>query len=167
VYPAASRALRDRFGAGSSGGVGTIQGGALSPFLSNVYLHEFDREMLDAGLRLVRYADDWVICCRTADEARRAMELAARKLDNLGLRMHPDKTRIARFDRGLEFLGYRFDQFAANAAPVPPPKSLAAAALNESKEAVAKLRQSATGGARKAADRISSLAGRWKKGGKS
>jgi len=172
AYPAASRALRKRLG-GRPSGVGTVQGGALSPFLSNVYMHEFDRAMLDARLRLVRYADDFVICCRTESEARAAMELAARKLADLGLQMHPDKTRIARFDQegGLEFLGYRFDQFTINAAPLPQQTSLVTALLNESKEklapAVARLKQGATRSARETAHRISSLTRRLKRGGTS
>jgi len=170
AYPAASRAVRKRLGTEPSG-VGTVQGGALSPLLCNIYLHEFDVAMARAGLRLVRYADDFVICCRTEAEAQRALELAAHKLAELRLQMHPDKTRITRFDQGLEFLGYRFDQFTVNAAPLPPEKSVAAAVVAGSKEkiapAVAKLKQGVTEQARKGAEHISSLTRRLKKGGKS
>jgi RNA-directed DNA polymerase len=173
AYPAASRAVRQRLGTepSTAGGVGTVQGGALSPLLCNIYLHEFDLEMARAGLRLVRYADDFVICCRTEAEAQRAMELAARKLGELRLQMHPDKTRITRFDQGFEFLGYRFDQFTVNAAPIPPETSVAAALVARTTEtvapAVAKLKQGVTRQARKGAEHFSSLARRLQKGGKS
>jgi len=100
--------------------VGIVQGGAISPMLSNVYLHEFDVAMTKAGLHLVRYADDFVICCQTEAAARQAMALAAQKLTELRLRLHPQKTRIIRFDEGLEFLGYRFAQFENTATPIAP-----------------------------------------------
>lgn len=172
AYPAASRAIRRRLG-NSPSAVGTVQGGALSPFLSNIYLHEFDQAMIRAGLRLVRYADDFVICCRTESEAQAAMALAARKLADLGLQLHPDKTRIARFDQpaGLEFLGYRFDQFTNNAKPLPPEKSVAAAVLAESRErlapAAARLKQGVGQQARKGVEKLSSLTARFKKEKKS
>lgn len=170
AYPAASRALRKRLGA-SPARVGTVQGGALSPLLCNIYLHEFDQAMSRAGLRLVRYADDFVLCCRDEAESRRAMELASRKLNELGLTMHPDKTRILRFDQGLEFLGYRFEQFAVNAAPVPRERSLTAAVLDESREklapAVARLKHEASTQVRRGAGRIGEIARRLKRGGKS
>ncbi len=134
--PLAVKAARKHFG-WDSGPVGTMQGGALSPLLCNVYLHEFDVALTRAGLRLVRYADDFVICCRTQVEAERALALAARELERLGLRLHPAKTRVTRFDEGLEFLGYRFEPFANNAvaAPVPQSASEIATALLEKSRA--------------------------------
>lgn len=169
AYPAASRAVRKRLGTEPSG-VGTVQGGALSPLLCNIYLHEFDLAMTRAGLRLVRYADDFLICCHTETEARAAMALAARKLAELGLQMHPDKTRITRFDQGLEFLGYRFDQFSVNAAPAPAETSVAAAVLTRSREkiapAAAKLKQAVANQTRKGAEKVSSLTARFRKEGK-
>lgn len=169
VYPAASRAVRKRLGTEPSG-VGTVQGGALSPLLCNIYLHEFDLAITRAGLRLVRYADDFLICCRTEAEAQAAMSMAARKLAELGLLMHPDKTRITRFDQGLEFLGYRFDQFSVNATPIPAETSVAAAVLAGSREkiapAAARLKQGITEHARKGAEKVSSLTARFRKEGK-
>lgn len=99
---------------------GIVQGGALSPLLANLYLHEFDLRMRRAGWRLVRYADDFVICCRTEAEARAALQQTAEQLAALRLELHPRKTRVARFDEGLEFLGYRFAQFENTAEPISP-----------------------------------------------
>ncbi len=165
AYPAAARALRKHLGNEPSG-KGAVQGGALSPLLCNIHLDGFDLALRRANLRLVRYADDFVICCKSEAEARRAMELAERELAALELRLHPGKTRIVRFDQGLDFLGYRFDQFAINASPVPQQASVAAA-LAASREkiapAVARLKQAASEKARKGRERISSAAERLKK----
>lgn len=119
VYPAAARAVRRRIGARAAGGVGAVQGGALSPLLSNIYLHEFDVEMTKAGLHLVRYADDFVILCRDEAQARAALALAARKLAALRLRLNPEKTRITPFAAGFVFLGYRFGGAETGAARAP------------------------------------------------
>lgn len=118
AFPLAARLVRGRFG-GKSTSVGAVQGGALSPLLSNVYLHEFDLAMVKAGLHLVRYADDFVVLCSDERTAREALDLASRKLSDLRLRLNPQKTQIMRFDAGLEFLGYRFDATTAAAAPAP------------------------------------------------
>ena len=88
---------------------GAPQGAVLSPLLSNVYLNPLDHLMAQHGLEMVRYADDFVILCRTAEEAEQALELVRRWVADHGLSLHPTKTRIvdARTD-GFEFLGYRF-----------------------------------------------------------
>jgi len=87
---------------------GTLQGGALSPLLANVYLHRFDQAMTGAGQNLVRFADDFLICCPEQVAAERAGELAARELAGLRLRLNPAKTRVVSFDQGFHFLGHRF-----------------------------------------------------------
>jgi RNA-directed DNA polymerase len=88
---------------------GTPQGGVVSPLLANIYLHPFDKEMTARGYRLVRYADDWVVLCRTQKSAERAMKAARKILEGeLGLELHPDKTRIADARQGFDFLGYHF-----------------------------------------------------------
>ncbi len=87
---------------------GTLQGGALSPLLANIYLHHFDLPMVERGHRLVRYADDFVICCETREEAESAGREAARILADLRLRLNPEKTRLVTFSRGFRFLGHRF-----------------------------------------------------------
>ena len=99
-------ALRD--GVFESAVAGTPQGGVASPLLSNIYLAVFDEKMARAGFALTRYADDWVITCRTQTEARRALASAREVLEGeLGLRLHPEKTRIVHITRGFEFLGYK------------------------------------------------------------
>jgi group II intron reverse transcriptase/maturase len=87
---------------------GTPQGGVASPLLSNIYLTVFDEKMAKAGFALTRYADDWVIVCRSQSEAKRALASARAVLEGeLGLRLHPEKTRIVHVTRGFEFLGYK------------------------------------------------------------
>jgi len=87
---------------------GTPQGGVISPLLSNIYLHVFDERMERAGIALTRYADDWVVVCRTREEAERVLTFARAVLeDELGLRIHPGKTRIVHISQGFEFLGYK------------------------------------------------------------
>ena len=89
--------------------VGTPQGGVISPLLANVYLHELDR-VWEARCRqvgtLVRYADDAVIVCRSQAAAEEALRRVQRVMDWLGLRLHPEKTRIVHLRRqGIDFLG--------------------------------------------------------------
>jgi RNA-directed DNA polymerase len=62
--------------------------------LRNILLTPFDREMRLRGYQLVRYADDWVITCKSAAEARAAVEAAGRLLKQLGVELHSQKTRI-------------------------------------------------------------------------
>ena len=91
---------------------GTPQGAVLSPLLANIYLHPLDLLMEERGRKMVRYADDFVILCRTEAEAAAALgEIKAWTAAN-GLTLHPDKTRIgdcSRPGQGFEFLGYRFE----------------------------------------------------------
>ena len=89
-------------------GVGTPQGGPLSPLLANIYLHPFDEAMQAHKLGLVRYADDFVIFAKSSEEAGKALEIAEQVLTGLKLRLHPEKTRIAAIDEGFDFLGYRY-----------------------------------------------------------
>ena len=86
---------------------GTPQGGVVSPMLSNILLTPFDREMRLRGYQLTRYADDWVITCKSAAEARAAVDTALRILKQLGVELHPQKTRIVHVQEGFEFLGYK------------------------------------------------------------
>ncbi len=91
---------------------GTPQGGVISPLLSNVYLHAFDRAFVARGIgTLVRYADDWLVLCRTGREAQAALDAARAILAELGLELHPDKTRIVDLRdgrEGFDFLGCHF-----------------------------------------------------------
>src|SRR6266571_2669094 len=86
---------------------GTPQGSVVSPTLSNILLTPFDREMRRRGFQLTRYADDWVITCKSAAEARAAVAAALRILKQLGVVLHPQKTRIVHVQYGFEFLGYK------------------------------------------------------------
>src|SRR5436190_16357343 len=86
---------------------GTPQGGVVSPLLSNILLTPFDREMRRKGYQLTRYADDWVITCKSAAEARAALEAAVRVLSQLGVQLNARKTRIVHVQHGFEFLGYK------------------------------------------------------------
>ena len=90
---------------------GTPQGGVISPLLANVYLHALDeaweREYAHLG-QLVRYCDDFVVLCRRPSQAREALRRVGEILGGLGLRLHPDKTRIVELglgQEGFEFLG--------------------------------------------------------------
>jgi RNA-directed DNA polymerase len=86
---------------------GTPQGGVVSPLLSNILLTPFDREMRRKGYQLTRYADDWVLTCKTAVEARAAIDAAFQILKQLGVELHPQKTRMVHVQQGFEFLGYK------------------------------------------------------------
>jgi RNA-directed DNA polymerase len=86
---------------------GAPQGGVVSPLLSNIFLTPFDREMRGKGYQLTRWADDWVITCKTAAEARAAVAVARKILEQLGVQLHPRKTRIVYVQNGFEFLGYK------------------------------------------------------------
>ena len=88
---------------------GAPQGAVLSPLLSNIYLDPLDHLMVRCGCEMIRYADDFVILCRTADDAARALELVRVWVADNGLTLHPTKTRIvdSRTD-SFAFLGYEF-----------------------------------------------------------
>ncbi|THD06263.1 hypothetical protein B1806_16155 [Metallibacterium scheffleri] len=91
---------------------GTPQGAVISPLLSNIYLHGLDETMAAGGYRMVRYADDFVVLCQTADEAQRALAEIGTWVDAHELTLHPDKTHVGdcrQVGRGFEFLGYRFE----------------------------------------------------------
>jgi RNA-directed DNA polymerase len=91
---------------------GTPQGGVISPLLSNIYLQALDQAFADgAHGRLVRYADDFVVICRSETEARAAQQLAGEVLAGLGLELHPEKTKVVDLREGREgfdFLGCHF-----------------------------------------------------------
>ncbi len=88
---------------------GAPQGAVLSPLLSNVYLDPLDHLVARSGFEMVRYADDFVILCRTGAEAHRALELVRQWVGDSGLTLHPTKTRIVDSrSESFEFLGYEF-----------------------------------------------------------
>ncbi|EUA78684.1 reverse transcriptase family protein [Mycobacterium xenopi 4042] len=91
---------------------GTPQGGVISPLLANIYLHVLDTELSARGVgELVRYADDGVVLCRNAAQAEHALAAVGEILASLGLRLHPDKTKVVDLREGregLDFLGCHF-----------------------------------------------------------
>ena len=87
---------------------GLPQGSPLSPLMANLILDDFDSDMADAGFRLVRFADDFVVLCKNPEQARAAGEAAERSLAEHGLALHPDKTAIHPMSDGFKFLGYLF-----------------------------------------------------------
>ncbi len=91
---------------------GTPQGGVISPLLANIYLHVLDTELTRRRVgELVRYADDGVVLCRTAAQAEQALVAVGEILASLGLRLHPDKTKVVDLREGrdgLDFLGCHF-----------------------------------------------------------
>jgi len=92
---------------------GTPQGAVISPLLANLYLHSVDVAMRHAGFHMVRYADDFVILCRSPQEAETALRLAQELTVAKGLTLHPEKTRLvdARVrGMGFDFLGYHFER---------------------------------------------------------
>ena len=91
---------------------GTPQGAIVSPLLSNIYLDPLDQAMAQAGYEMVRYADDFVILCRSEAEAREVLERVQAWTVQAGLTLHPVKTRIVNAEDkgGFDFLGYHFER---------------------------------------------------------
>ena len=91
---------------------GTPQGAIVSPLLANIYLDPLDHAMQEAGLEMVRYADDLVILCRSRAQAEEALERLRAWTAQAGLTLHPDKTRLVDATQagGFDFLGYHFER---------------------------------------------------------
>jgi RNA-directed DNA polymerase len=83
----------------------------ISPLLANIYLNPLDHLLAGLGIRMVRYADVFVILCRSREEAERALSVVQTWVQAEGLRLHPEKTRIvdATQPGGFDFLGYHFE----------------------------------------------------------
>ena len=91
---------------------GSPQGAVISPLLANIYLDPLDAAMAERGRRMVRYADDFVILCRTREEADAALAEVGAWVNENGLALHPEKTHVGdcrQPGQGFEFLGYRFE----------------------------------------------------------
>ena len=91
---------------------GTPQGAVLSPLLANCYLHPLDVHMAARGYRMVRYADDFVVLCPSAEQAQAALHEVRTWVQANGLTLHPDKTHVGDCrvqGQGFDFLGYRFE----------------------------------------------------------
>ena len=90
---------------------GTPQGAVISPLLANLYLDLLDDAMANAGVEMVRYVDDFVVFCRTTEDAQQALESVRRWTEAAGLRLHPEKTQLVDMQQpgGFDFLGYHFE----------------------------------------------------------
>jgi RNA-directed DNA polymerase len=87
--------------------VGTPQGGVASPLLANIALNVLDWHLHELGYQLVRYADDFVVLCRSEHEAKEALAIVTQLLkDRLGLSLSAEKTKVTRFHEGFTFLGF-------------------------------------------------------------
>jgi RNA-directed DNA polymerase len=91
---------------------GTPQGAVMSPLLANLYLDPLDHAMVSAGYAMVRYADDFVVLCRTAEDAEQALMTVRRWTEAAGLQLHPEKTHLVdmQLPGGFDFLGYHFER---------------------------------------------------------
>jgi RNA-directed DNA polymerase len=87
--------------------IGTPQGGVISPLLANIVLNQLDWRLEKAGYRFVRYADDFVVACKNRKQAEAALDLVEEIMTDLGLALSPEKTKIASYGKGYEFLGFR------------------------------------------------------------
>jgi RNA-directed DNA polymerase len=87
---------------------GTPQGAVISPLLSNIYLDPLDHLMAGRGFEMVRYADDFVVMCRSEEEAAAALAVVQQWTTTVGLTLHPTKTRLVNERDGFDFLGYHF-----------------------------------------------------------
>lgn len=99
---------------------GTPQGGVISPLLANVFLDPLDHVVVERGWRMVRYADDFVILCATAEEAARALDTVRAWTASVALTLHPEKTHIVNLEESgsyFDFLGYRFRRSRHGIAP--------------------------------------------------
>jgi RNA-directed DNA polymerase len=90
---------------------GTPQGAVISPLLANLYLDPLDHALAAAGYEMVRYADDFVVLCRTAEDATQALMIIRRWTEAAGLQLHPEKTHLVDLQQpgGFDFLGYHFE----------------------------------------------------------
>ena len=87
--------------------LGTPQGGVISPLLANIALNSLDWRLEAAGFRFVRYADDFVVVCRSGDQVQEAHRMVQGHLNGIGLSLSAEKTKLTCFVGGFQFLGFR------------------------------------------------------------
>jgi RNA-directed DNA polymerase len=87
---------------------GIPQGASVSPMLANLFLDELDEALQSAKMKLVRYADDFLVLCKTEEASQEALDLTDKVLERMHLRLSESKTRLTDFDRGFKFLGVIF-----------------------------------------------------------
>lgn len=88
---------------------GIPQGAVVSPLFCNIYLHHLDEGLRRRRLQIVRYADDFVVLCKSREHARWALRALEKVMGGLRLELHPQKTQVVSFDEGFDFLGVHFE----------------------------------------------------------
>lgn len=91
---------------------GTPQGGVLSPLLANIYLNPLDQVMAGKGWEMIRYADDFILLCKSQEQAQQALQAVRQWVEPAGLILHPTKTRMVDASQagGFDFPGYHFER---------------------------------------------------------
>ena len=84
---------------------GISQGAILSPLFCNLYMNQFNQALNQAHIPFVRFADDFLLFATERDKAEKALNFAQKKLGQMGLELHPDKTQVVRSSRKVIFLG--------------------------------------------------------------
>jgi len=97
--------------------VGTPQGGVISPLLANIVLNQLDWQLHELGYQFVRYADDFVVICRSHAQAEEALHLVQQVLATLGLQLSVEKSRISTFRQGYSFLGFVLTSYSRRMRP--------------------------------------------------
>lgn len=97
--------------------VSNIVGGDISPLLANIVLNKLDWRLEAQGYRFVRYADDFVVVCKTRHEATTALELVEKIMTELGLSLSPEKTKIGSYGTGYDFLGFHLSSKSRTMRP--------------------------------------------------
>jgi group II intron reverse transcriptase/maturase len=93
--------------------VGTPQGGVISPVLANIVLNHLDWQLYAKGLKFVRYADDFVVMCKSIPQAEKALNFVKHVIEqDLELELSPEKTRIVKLSEGFEFLGFYISSYS-------------------------------------------------------
>lgn len=148
-------------------GRGLPQGSPLSPLLSNLYLDSFDESFAEGGVRLVRFADDFVLLCRSREGAERTLPRVSERLRDRGLRLNAEKTRIVSFEEGFRFLGHLFLRSLTLRSPEGEPPDLATRLMREiARDDAAQARTEADEAAQEAAGWRSDLRVLYVHGGK-
>ena len=112
---------------------GVAQGSPIAPLLSNLYLDHLDEALLDNNLCLVRFADDFLILCKSQDRAEQALEITDKLLSQLRLELNTCKTRIVHFNQGFRFLGVQFIRSLAFKIEADEPDLLACLPVDSAK----------------------------------
>lgn len=97
--------------------IGTPQGGVISPLLANIVLNHLDWKLQERGLRFVRYADDFVVLAQSRPQTEEALTLVTQTLNDLGLALSADKTRITTYGKGYSFLGFAMSERSRRMRP--------------------------------------------------